>query len=238
VRAALAELRRRATPIGVAGFSFGAGPALVAAADVPDVTLVGAFGGYADLRHVIAYVTTGVHTLGDRRFVRAPEPYNRWKLLALLVGFVEDARDREQLQAMAERTLAAPSADVADLEGALGVEGRAVLELIRNRREDAVAGLLARLPASARGALDRLSPLAVVPRLRGRLLIAHGTGDDSIPFTESLRLAAAAPDRARVVVLRSFHHAAGAPPAWTVLGARVLDAWDLFRLADELVGWR
>src|SRR5262249_31160600 len=51
------------------------------------------------------------------------------------------------------------------------------------RRDEDVAPLLAGLPPAAREALDRLSPLGVVSRLSGRLLIAHGAADDSIPFT-------------------------------------------------------
>ena len=49
-------------PVAVAGFSFGAGPALLAAADLPSLRVAGSFGGYADLRNVITYVTTGVFT--------------------------------------------------------------------------------------------------------------------------------------------------------------------------------
>jgi len=60
--AAKTDLRGRlvVAPVAIAGFSFGAGPALLAAADLPGVRVVGSFGGYADLRNVIAYITTGV----------------------------------------------------------------------------------------------------------------------------------------------------------------------------------
>ena len=221
------------TGVGIAGFSFGAGPALRAAADVPDLRLAGSFGGYADLRHVILYITTGVHEFGGRRYVRSPEEYNRWKLLSLLVGFVEAAQDRERLEAIAGRKLANPADPTADLEAALGDEGRGMLALVLNRQEDAVAPLLARLPARARQALDDLSPLAVVPRLAGRLLIAHGAGDDSIPFTESLRLADAARGRPRAAILETFHHTG--PYFWQSLVPRVRDAWRLLRLADDLL---
>jgi dipeptidyl aminopeptidase/acylaminoacyl peptidase len=65
-------------------------------------------------------------------------------------------------------------------------------------------------PPRARQALASLSPLAVVPRLRG-LLIAHGTADDSIPFTESLRRAEAAGDSARLAILHTSHHTGPEP---------------------------
>src|SRR2546428_535096 len=72
VRAALRALAAQGPSIGVAGLSFGAGPALLAAADVPDLALVASFGGYADLRDVILYLTTGIHQFRGRRYVQAP----------------------------------------------------------------------------------------------------------------------------------------------------------------------
>jgi dienelactone hydrolase len=237
IRSAVHYLATRSAVVGLAGFSFGAGPALLAAADLPDVRLVASFGGYAELAHVVAYISTGVHAFGGRRYVQPPEEYNRWKLLALLVGFVEDGRDRELLGAVAERKLGNPAADTTAIEASLGGEGRAVLALARNRREDRVDALLAGLPPRAREALARLSPLSAVPRIRGRLLIAHGEADDSIPFTESLRLAAAAGGRARVVILHTFHHT-GPRPFWRSLRERGEDAWNLVGLADDLVRLR
>lgn len=231
---ALRHLRRMDARVGVAGFSFGAGPALLAAATVPDLRLVGSFGGYADLRHVIAFITTGVHAFDGRRYAQPQEEYNRWKLLALLAGFVEDARDRALLQAIAERRLADPAEATGRMEAGLGAEGRSVLALVQNRREDALPALLAGLPAPARDALERLSPLAVVPRLSGRLLVAHGVEDGSIPFTESLRLAEASGGRARTVIFRTFHHT-GPQPLWRSLADRARDGWQLLRLADALL---
>lgn len=235
VQAALDHLAARGLPLAVAGLSFGAGPALLAAAARPDVRLAASFGGYADLRHVIAFVTTGAHAFGGRRFARRQEAYNRWKLLGVLVGFTDDPRDRATLEAIARRRLADPAGDTGPLEAGLGHEGRAVLALVRNRSEARVEPLLARLPARARAALDRLSPLPRVARLRGRLLIAHGRDDDSIPFTESLRLAEAA--GARAVVLETFHHT-GPRPLLERLGPGARDAWRLVRLTDALLGFR
>ena len=208
VRAALRALAARNQPTAIAGFSFGVGPALLAAADVPGVTLAASFGGYADLREVIRYLTTGVHDFGGRRYAEPPEEYNRWKLLALLVDFVRDERDRRGLASVAVRKLADPGADTRALEADLGPEGRAVRALVLNRREDAFGSLLASLPPEARAAIERLSPLAAVARLRGRLVIAHGARDASIPFTESLRLADASGGRASAVILETFEHTA------------------------------
>jgi pimeloyl-ACP methyl ester carboxylesterase len=235
IRASVRFLGDRAhAPVAIVGFSFGAGPALLAAADLPGVGVVGSFGGYADLRNVIVYVTTGVFTFHGQRYHRPQEEYNRWKLLALLVGFVEAGPDRIRLAAIADRKLADPSAATDDLEAGLGEEGRAVTALVRNRREESVDALLERLSPAARAALARLSPLAAVPRISGRPLIAHGADDDSIPFTESLRLAEAARGRASATIFRTFHHT-GPDARWPPAGALAADAWNLFRISDELL---
>jgi alpha/beta superfamily hydrolase len=234
VRAALDHVRRLHRQSAVAGFSFGAGPALLAAAGAPGLRLVASFGGYADLRHVIGFLTTGLHEYGGRRYTQPPEEYNRWKLLALLVGFVEDAGDRRRLEALAARRLADPGAGAGRLADGLGAEGRAVLALVENRRPEAVAGRLDGLPAGARAALARLSPLPVIPQLAGRLLVAHGAQDPSIPFTESLRLAAQAGGADRAVIFRTFHHT-GPLPLWRSVGDHAGDAWRLLGVADALL---
>ena len=234
IRAGLEHLTARHARVGIAGFSFGAGPALLAAAEAPGLALVASFGGYADLARVIAYLGTGVHAHGNRRYADTPEPYNRWKLLALLAGFVDDGHDRARLEGLARRKLEDPGAAMGGLEMSLGPEGQAVLALVLNGRPEQVDGLLARLSPRAREALEGLSPERVAGRLPGRVLIAHGAGDVSIPFTESLRLAEAAGPRARVVILRTFHHT-GPRPFWSSLAGRVADGLRLLSLADALL---
>jgi hypothetical protein len=234
VRAALDYVATLSKSPGIAGFSFGAGPALLAAADVPGLRVVGSFGGYAELTDVIGFVTTGAHAFHEARYVQPQEQYNRWKLLALVVGFVQDSEDRQRLDTIARRKLAYPGDDTREIEASLGPEGRAMLALVRNTREDAVAPLLVKLPEGAREALRRLSPLAVIPRIHARLLIAHGMGDDSIPFTESLRLAEAAGSAAHLALFRTFHHT-GPRALWPSIIERTRDGWTLFRLANELL---
>jgi hypothetical protein len=103
-----------------------------------------------------------------------------------------------------------------------------------NRREEAVADLLRALPEPARERIDRLSPLAAVARLRTRLLIAHGVGDVSIPFTESLRLAQASGGRAEAVMFETLGHTTEA--AGSSLGGRLRDAARMLKLVRTLVG--
>jgi fermentation-respiration switch protein FrsA (DUF1100 family) len=234
IAAVLRDVAARGHPVGIAGFSFGAGPALLAAAEVPDVRVAGSFGGYADLLNVIAYITTGVHAFEGKRYRQRQEEYNRWKLLALLSGVVSSEADRTTLGVIAARRLADPGDDTGTLEARLDAPGRAVLRLALNREEASVAPLVATLSPETRATLARLSPLAIVPRLRGRLLVAHGEADDSIPFTESLRLGEAAGGRARVAILHTFHHT-GPQAVWTSLALRAADGWNLMLLVDGLL---
>ncbi|MGH7313199.1 MAG: alpha/beta hydrolase family protein, partial [Candidatus Rokuibacteriota bacterium] len=237
IRVAAGYARRRWDTVGLAGFSFGAGPVLLAAADIPDLRVVASFGGYADLRHVVSFVTTGVHGWEGQRHVERQEPYNRWKLLSLLAGFVGSEPDGVRLEEIAARRLADPADDTSPLEARLDTEGRAVLALVMNEREDAVEGLLAALPLHARQALERLSPLSAVGRIRAPLLIAHGARDPSIPYTESLRLAAAAGRQARLTIFETFHHT-GPPSGGISLAAGMADGSRLLRLVDDLLSHR
>ena len=233
VKAALTELRRRSETVAVAGFSFGAGPALVAAAGEDGLAWIGSFGGYADLRNVIVFLTTGVHTFRGRRYSSRAEEYNRWKLAALLAPLVDDPHDRERLRVIAARRLANPSDDTSAIAAELGPDGRTVMSLVRSRSEEETTALVERLSPATLGQLDRLSPAAAVPRLRAQLLVAHGADDDSIPFTEGLRLADAAGLRARVIILDSFHHT-GPRLVWWAFH-RVTDAAALLGLVDEML---
>ena len=163
------------------------------------------------------------------------EPYNRWKLLHLLAGLVDDAHDRAGLDVIARAKLASPFEDTSRRESELRAEGRAVLALVHNRRADAVGGLLAGLSSDTHAALDRLSPLSVMSRLRGRALIAHGRADPSIPYTESVRLAEAAGTQA--IILTAFHHT-GPLSLAEIMRFGVPDGWKLVSLTEALLSAR
>src|SRR5258705_502540 len=110
-----------------------------------------------------------------------------------------------------------------------------VAALDHNRRADAVGGLLAGLSSDTHAALDRLSPLSVMSRLRGRALIAHGRADPSIPYTESVRLAEAAGTQA--IILTAFHHT-GPLSLAEIMRFGVPDGWKLVSLTEALLSAR
>ncbi len=78
--------------------------------------------------------------------------------------------------------------------------------LVDNRNPAAFDGLLRALPAPTHRMLEALSPARVLSGLRAPLVLVHGREDPAVPFTESLRLAAAA-------------HAAGRPVRVAIVGA-------------------
>ena len=58
------------------------------------------------------------------------------------------------------------------------------------------------------------------------LVLVHGTGDPAVPYTESLRLAAARPERTRVVLVGLLGHVEGsAPPSRTAMAIDALRLW-------------
>jgi pimeloyl-ACP methyl ester carboxylesterase len=226
----------RADACGIISFSYGVGPALIAAADPRIRDRVGfavAFGGYADLREVIRFVTT--ERASDPRVRAKPYDWARWEFLARNAELVADPGDQARLKEIAERKLDDPRADVRPIAGALGPEGGAVWDLLNNRDPARVDALLARESPAIRESIAALSPLARLRDVRARLILVHGVGDRSIPFTESERLARAAPDPARVslTLTRVFGHVDPALPPLKGLAALRFygpEAWRMIRV--------
>lgn len=98
---------------------------------------------------------------------------------------------------------------------------RAMLE---TADREAAGRWLAAPPPSLKTYLDTLSPLRVAPAIVARLILVHGRADPAVPYTESLRLAAARPDRTTVVLVGLVDHVEGAR------GARWQDIGDVFEL--------
>ncbi len=208
----------RGQPLTVVGVSVGAQPALAAAAElrgrVP-VRRVVSLGGYAEARELVRYFTTGHYAYGGTAGQVRFDPELARAFLTVNLDLVRDASEREAVRAgLAGRPLPATA----------GPEARAVLAVLANRDPARVDALLAALPPETRALLDALSPARDVRRLGARLLLVHGADDPAIPFTESLRLAAAAdPARTRLVLVDLLAHVEGRAPAWR-------QAWDLAKL--------
>jgi len=64
----------------------------------------------------------------------------------------------------------------------------------------------------------------VAPSIEARLILVHGRADRAVPYTESLRLAAARPDRTTLVLVGLVEHVEG------TRGRGAEEARDLFAL--------
>jgi len=96
---------------------------------------------------------------------------------------------------MAERKLADPDADVADLVAGLGAEGKAVYALLTNDDPDRVPALVQGLPPTVAAEIAALDlKTRDLGALTTKFVLVHGLDDPVIPETESMALAAALPD--------------------------------------------
>jgi pimeloyl-ACP methyl ester carboxylesterase len=108
--------------------------------------------------------------------------------------------------------------------------------LVANRDPAAFDGLVSMLPEHTRALLEALSPARVVSGLRAPLVLVHGREDPAVPFTESLRLAAAAraAGRAvRVVTVGAVAHVEAGPLTGLADLLRLWAAFYAFRRAAE-----
>ena len=215
----------RPGPVAVIAVSVGLGPVALALDDpalAERVRLVVALGGYADARELIRYFTTGAYAFGGAKGLVAVNPDLAGSFLARNLDLVPDSRDRAAVRGALEGRPAGPDA---------GPGARAVLALLRNRDPARVDALLDALPPETRTLLETVSPARHLGHAGTRLLIVHGKEDPAIPFTESLRLVAAAPDRSRLVLVELVGHVEGQAPAWH----RLVDLMRLWSVCYELL---
>jgi pimeloyl-ACP methyl ester carboxylesterase len=201
-------------PIGIVAISYGLGPALAAASE-PDraaaVDMVLGLGGYHDGRAIVRYLTTGFFTDPRDEVERMgrPDGRARWLLLYATLDHVASAEDRARLRTLAQQGIAGDPPGLVETTTVMaqgGDDARALLALVANTEPDHVDERLDALTAGARDALVALSPSAFdLAPLEGRLLLVHGEADPVIPYSESLRLAAAVPG-SRVVLVPDFSH--------------------------------
>jgi pimeloyl-ACP methyl ester carboxylesterase len=215
----------RQGPVAVIAVSVGLGPVALAL-DEPAlaerVRVVLALGGYADARELIRYFTTGAYAFGGIGGRMVVDPTLASAFLARNLDLVRDAQERNAVvEALQGRSA---GSDV-------GPGARAVLALLQNREPARVDALLDALPRETRELLEALSPARHLGRAGTRLLLVHGKGDPAIPYTESLRLAAAAPGRSRLVLVDLVGHVEGQAPGWH----RLADLMRLWGVCYELL---
>ena len=75
-----------------------------------------------------------------------------------------------------------------------------------------VEAAIAALPETTRTLVAALSPERAVASIRAPIVLVHGRDDRAVPYSESLRLAAARPAHTRVVLVGAIGHVEGAAP--------------------------
>lgn len=231
---------------GLAAFSYGVGPALLAALEEDlreRVRFVVGVGGYHDLTDAARYLTTGYFRAEERWQYLAPEDYGKLVLMSTARSYVE-AGDARVFDCMIERRLKDRAADLSDLAERLGPSGRAVYALAVNADRERFAALYAALPPAMRADMAALSLHDKdLTRLRARLILMHGRGDNLIPWPESAALAAAVPpSQARLYLLHSvlghvdlrLSHVL----SWRFLTRELPDIFRMWRAVDALVAER
>lgn len=207
--------------MGLLGFSYGAGPTFIAAAHpaIRDrVKFLASFGGYFDPVNVIRYITTGYYEYGSEKGYLKPEAYGKWVFFLNNLDYVKDERARETLRRIFAKESEGKREEARSLSRNLNPEARHLYELLTNEDPARVDDLVKRIDPNVREQIERISLAPVIPSLRAYLLIGHGTTDPLIPYTESLRLADAVPDKRRVhlAILRQFAHVDPAHPASSI----------------------
>jgi hypothetical protein len=231
----------RSIPTGMVGFSYSAGPTLIAVAGpgAPAVDLAVLFGGYHDLAEVILFLTTGVHRDGGVDQEGETIPEGRWVLLAANAHAIAAPRDADRLRAIGDRRRRNPGAPIDDLVAGLGPAALSVLDLVRNDDPARFPALLDRLDPGVRALIDDLSPARVLDRpVAPPLYLIHGRGDAVVPYTQSLKLGRQV--GRPVLLLGGFRHARpeGQAAGWRTALANPGDSWRLLSLLAEILARR
>ena len=222
-------------------------------------TVVGV-GGYGDFRRLVRSMLVGEHEWRGRRWHDQPDPYGRWILGADLLPRLEDGRyGRVEERELAARALhrlvttagrnGAPAASpvydelIRQLRETVPAGARAAWDLLAPTSQrlvpDAAAGreLAAALAEAGLRDYPELDPAGRLGGLAVPAILLHGRGDTLVPFTETLRLAAELPPRARraVTITALFGHTKLAEAlSWSPPGL-ARESWRFARTIDRML---
>ena len=230
-------------PCGLFGFSYGAGPTLIAASRPgvrAHVKFLVSFGGYYDLKNVLSFLATGHFEYEGKKYFRKPQEYGKWVFLANNLDWVQSSADRFSLEKIIAKKLHDENAKIDSFLPALGLEGRSIMALLNHPDPGQTEKLIQMMPADIRQMIESLSVAAAIPHLQADLILAHGEEDDLIPFTETLRIAQHAPDPEKVHlrILKSFSHVDPDQKALTLKNLfeyHLPEGWKLFSLVNRLM---
>jgi len=201
----------RNLPVGVIGFSYSAGPVLLALDREPGLAAFAVlFGGYYDLAEVILFLTTGTHRYDGVEQVGEYLQFGRYGMLEANAPAISDPADRATLVELARRRRRDPDAPIDDLVRRLGPVGSAAYDLMINTNPERFPLLLSRTEPRLQRMIADLSPSERLSEpLDIDLYLLHGRGDIIVPYTQSLKLArqVGVTGDLRLALLGGFRHA-------------------------------
>ena len=191
--------------IGIAGFSYGVGPVLLAALqpDIRDrVRFVLAVGGYYSLENVVSYLTTGYYHVNEPAGTSAsetgrlsPHPYSEAAFISSNLDLLERPVDRGFFRGYAAYITDNSIDEDEPAPVYLAPDAQAFYDLLINPLPAQVPVLLDKLPPRMRTELEGINPAAHdLSQLRADVILLHGRGDNFIPYSESIALADALPE--------------------------------------------
>jgi len=183
---------------GVAGFSYGAGPVILAALQPEireQVRFVLTVGGYYSLQTVVSFFTTGYHPTPAMSGPQvAPHPYIKWVFTLSNADLLERPSDRDALRAYASDVIHDQLPAPADPPVSLAPDAQALYDLLVNTNPSRVSQLIDNLSPRIRDELRGIDPASHdLSKIRARVILLHGRADNLIPYTESLAMATALP---------------------------------------------
>ncbi len=204
--------------VGIAGFSYGVGPVLLAALQPETrerVKFVLAVGGYYSLHNVVSYLTTGHYRVdqpagpvADTVAHLPPHPYAQAAFIRSNLDLLERPVDRGFFLGYADYLTDSRVDQAAPVPPRLAPDAQAFYDLLSNHQPARVPALLDQLPPRMRSELQGINPAAHdLSRMRASVILLHGRSDNLIPYTESIALADALPaGQARLFLIDGLAH--------------------------------
>src|SRR4051812_17125618 len=183
-------------PVGVIGFSFAGGLALLAAADphyTNEIGFVAAIGAHDDLSRVARFFFTDQIQTIDHKTVLMPAHEYGGGVLAYAKADKFFPGEEENARAALRDWLMSETDTLKGSEAKLSPSARARFDMLRAHRfNDSLPDLL-RIVEESRDEMAAVSPHQHLSGLRARVYLLHGTGDNVIPPSEEDWLASEIP---------------------------------------------
>ena len=185
-------------PVGVIGFSFAGGLALLAAADARyanDIGFVAAIGAHHDLSRVARFFFTDqIQTVDGKTILMPAHEYGAGVLAYTKAEAFFPGEEENAHTAIRDWLTGQPDQQLKAAEAKLSPAAHARLEALRSRHfGDSTTDFL-RIVAENKDAMDAISPRGHLAGLRARVYVLHGTEDNVIPVSEADWLAAEIPN--------------------------------------------